>query len=54
MRVKRKKSVSVLRQRLRAGLCRRRLFPFIRGDGLVERPYVAPLARNNSQSVNTS
>lgn len=54
MRVKRKKSVSVLRQRLRAGLCRRRLFPFIRGDGLAERPYVAPLARNNSQSVHTS
>lgn len=32
MRGKRKKSVSVLQQRLRAGLCRWRLFPFIRGE----------------------
>lgn len=32
MRGKRKKSVSVLLQRLGAGLCRRRLFPFIRGE----------------------
>nr|XP_025736418.1 zinc finger protein 510-like isoform X2 [Callorhinus ursinus] len=32
MREKRKKSVSVLRQRLGAGLCRWRLFPFVRGE----------------------
>ena len=32
IRGKRKKSTSVLRQRLRAGLRRRRLFPFIRGE----------------------
>lgn len=55
MRVKRKKSVSVLRQCLRAGLCRRRLFPFIRGETGSRSALTSPPSHaHDPQSVYTS
>lgn len=55
MRGKRKKSVSVLRQRLGAGLCRRRLFPFIRGETGSRSALTSPPSHATTQhSVNTS